>query len=211
MPSTAVPNVRERKILDFVSQQIKAKGYPPSVREIGEAVGLKSPSSVHTYLKNLEAKGLLKRDPDKNRAIAPLGDDYSSSILDSSRDPHSIRLPLVGDVAAGLPITAVENVAEHMSVPLELVGSGSFFMLRIKGDSMIEAGIFDGDYIVVREQKNADNGDIVVAMVEDEATVKRFYKMNGLIELRPENSSMEPIVVENCSILGVVRSLMRRL
>lgn len=209
MPVTAVPNARERKILEFVSQQIKAKGYPPSVREIGEAVGLKSPSSVHTYLKNLEGKGLLKRDPEKNRAIAPLYEDDNRP--EDHADPFSLRLPLVGSVAAGTPITAVENIEEHISVPVELTGSGSFFMLKVKGDSMIEAGIFDGDYIVVREQKTADNGEIVVALLEDEATVKRFYKRNGMIELRPENSSMEPIIVRDCSVLGVVRSLMRRL
>ena len=130
MPVVAEPNERERKILDFVDQQIKYKGYPPSVREIGEAVGLKSPSSVHTYLKNLEAKGLLRRDPEKNRAISPMS--YGEDSDTQYSDPHSIRLPLVGDVAAGTPITAIENIEEHISVPVELTGSGSHFHVESK-------------------------------------------------------------------------------
>lgn len=199
---------RQQDILDFIKQKVQEKGYPPSVREIGQAVGLASSSTVHGHLSRLEEKGYIRRDPTKPRAIEILGDNTTQA--DTQPVVH---VPIVGKVTAGLPITAVESVEEHFPLPANLVsGSDQVFMLRISGDSMIEAGIFDGDLVVVRQQQSAYNGEIVVALTEDnEATVKRFYKETDHFRLQPENSSLEPIILDNVSIIGKVIGVYRHL
>ena len=196
------------RILAYIQSEIRERGYAPSVREIGEAVGLRSTSTVHGHLMRLEKKGLLRRDAMKPRAMG-LSPEYFSSedeVVDDVR-----RLPVVGRVAAGQPILAEENIEEELPIPVGLTGSGEQFILRVRGESMIEAGILDGDYIVVRRQADAQNGEIVVALVEDSATVKRFYKENGYFRLQPENSTMEPIIVDEVSIVGKVVSLLRKM
>lgn len=197
---------RQQQILDFIRQCIRNNGYPPSVREIGEAVGLRSSSTVHAYLVQLEELGVIRKDPTKPRAIIPVDNDEPDH-----RFSDALSLPLVGKVAAGSPILAEQNIEAYLSVPSELVGYGTHFLLQVKGDSMIEAGILDGDYLIVRQQNQASNGDIVVAMMEDEATVKRIYFYNDYVELRPENSSMEPLRVNNTQILGKVAGLIRKM
>ncbi|WP_297992051.1 transcriptional repressor LexA [Anoxybacillus sp.] len=196
---------RQQQILDFIKQEVRTKGYPPSVREIGEAVGLASSSTVHGHLARLESKGFIRRDPTKPRAIEIL-DDY-----ESIPNATVINVPIVGKVTAGQPITAIENIEEYFPLPERFVSpDDQVFMLQIVGESMIEAGILDGDYVIVRQQQTANNGDIVVAMTEDnEATVKRFFKEKDHIRLQPENSSMEPIIVQNATILGKVIGVYR--
>jgi repressor LexA len=198
---------RQNSILEFIKNEVRDKGYPPSVREIGEAVGLASSSTVHGHLDRLEKKGLIRRDPTKPRAIEILGDEDDNLY----RFNTSIRqIPLIGKVTAGVPITATENIEEYYPLPVNMVGDQPVFMLSVMGDSMIEAGIHDGDYVIVRQQQTATNGDIVVAMTEDnEATVKTFYKERDHIRLQPENSSMQPIRLPNVSILGKVIGLIR--
>ncbi|QOR68648.1 transcriptional repressor LexA [Cytobacillus suaedae] len=198
---------RQQDILNFIKKEVKAKGYPPSVREIGEAVGLASSSTVHGHLSRLESKGLIRRDPTKPRAIEILELDSSSHIPKS----NVINVPIIGKVTAGLPITAVENIEEFFPLPDRFVSpDDNVFMLEIMGESMIEAGILDGDLVIVRQQQTANNGDIVVAMTEDdEATVKRFFKEKDYIRLQPENSSLEPIILRNVSILGKVIGVYR--
>lgn len=198
---------RQNAILEFIKNEVRDKGYPPSVREIGEAVGLASSSTVHGHLDRLEKKGLIRRDPTKPRAIEILGDDEEVPFgLAASIRP----VPLVGKVTAGVPITATENIEEYYPLPTTMVGDQPVFMLSVQGDSMIEAGIHDGDYVIVRQQPTATNGDIVVAMTEDnEATVKTFYKERDHIRLQPENSSMQPLRYPNVSILGKVIGLIR--
>jgi repressor LexA len=195
---------RQQQILDYIRQRIKTNGYPPTVREIGEAVGLKSSSTVHSYLVQLEELGLIRKDPTKPRAI-PVDND------DTAQHSEGLSLPLVGRVAAGTPILAEQNIENYLSVPTELVGNGTHFLLEVKGDSMIEAGILDGDYLIVRQQNQASNGEIVVAMMEDEATVKRIYFHSDHIELRPENSSMQSFRVNDAQILGKVTGLIRKM
>lgn len=195
---------RQQDILNYIKIKIKTDGYPPSVREIGEAVGLKSSSTVHAHLLHLEQKGFLRRDPAKPRAIIPVDSDHD--ILS-----QSISLPLVGKVAAGMPITAEQNIDNYMSVPDEFIGSGTHFLLKVAGESMIDAGIMDGDYLIVHQQEVASNGEIVVALIEDEATVKRFYRRDSYIELRPENSAMQPILSDQVQIVGKVTGLLRRM
>jgi len=194
----------QQKILEFIKSEVQTKGYPPSVREIGDAVGLKSTSTVHGHLTRLEKKGLLHRDSMKPRAMEVLGEDLFPRV-------SAIPVPLVGRVTAGLPILAEENIEENIALPESMVGEGTFFVLLVKGESMITAGILDGDYVVVRQQPDARNGDIVVAMIDDEATVKRFFKENGIFRLQPENPTMQPILVPEVTILGKVVSLFRRL
>jgi repressor LexA len=198
---------RQQEILDFIKKEVKTKGYPPSVREIGEAVGLASSSTVHGHLARLESKGLIRRDPTKPRAIEILDPDFTSSIPQS----NVVNVPVIGKVTAGQPITAVENVEEYFPLPDRFVSPGDqVFMLEIMGDSMIEAGILNGDYVIVRQQQTANNGDIVVAMTdENEATVKRFFKEKDYIRLQPENSNMEPIILRNVTILGKVIGVYR--
>ncbi|MCU9611966.1 transcriptional repressor LexA [Caldibacillus lycopersici] len=201
-------STRQQEILNFIKKEVREKGYPPSVREIGEAVGLSSSSTVHGHLARLESKGLIRRDPTKPRAIEVLDSEREENITVSYRN-----VPIVGKVTAGLPITAVENIDEYFPLPERLApSSDTVFMLEIMGESMIEAGILDGDYVIVKQQSTADNGDIVVAMTEeDEATVKRFYKEKNHIRLQPENATMEPIIVSNVSILGKVIGLYRQI
>ena len=192
----------QARILAYIQEVIDTRGYPPSVREIGEAVGLRSTSTVHGHLTRLEKKGLLHRDAMKPRAMEVVG------------DPNFVRsgttaVPVIGRVTAGLPILAEENLEDYVALPDVMLGDGEHFILLVRGDSMIEAGILDGDYIIVRRQQEANNGDIVVAMIDDSATVKRFYKENGHFRLQPENSAMEPIYADEVIVLGKVISLYR--
>ncbi len=192
----------QQKILEFIKSEIQAKGYPPSVREIANAVGLKSTSTVHGHLQRLEKRGLLHRDAMKPRAMEVVG------------DPNFVRnsttaVPVIGRVTACQPILADENLEDYVSIPDVMLGDGEHFILLVRGESMIEAGILDGDYIVVRRQQEANNGDIVVAMIDDSATVKRFYKENGHFRLQPENHTMEPIYAQEVTVLGKVVSLYR--
>ncbi|OIK11009.1 repressor LexA [Bacillus sp. MUM 116] len=200
---------RQQDILDFIKGEVKKKGYPPSVREIGEAVGLASSSTVHGHLARLESKGLIRRDPTKPRAIEILEVDEAAQIPRN----NVVNVPVVGKVTAGLPITAIENVEEYFPLPERLAPQDEHvFMLEIMGQSMIEAGILDGDYVIVKQQQTANNGDIVVAMTEeDEATCKRFFKEKDYIRLQPENSTMEPIILRNVSILGKVIGVYRHI
>lgn len=199
-------SARQREILDFIKKEVHTKGYPPSVREIGDAVGLASSSTVHGHLTRLEKKGLIRRDPTKPRAIMLLDEERKEDIS------SVVNVPIVGKVTAGVPITAVENIDDYFPLPLSLVGEDKVFMLLVEGDSMIEAGILDGDYVIVRQQEYAENGEIVVAMTdENEATVKRFYKEANHIRLKPENSRMEPIILDRVTILGKVIGLYRKI
>lgn len=192
---------KQMAILDYIRQEIEQKGYPPSVREICAAVGLKSTSSVHAHLTQLEKKGLLRRDSTKPRAI---------EVLDGGTPSRGRSVPLVGRVTAGLPILATENIEDYLVLPQHLMGCGDLFALRVQGESMIEAGIFDGDIIVLRKQESAENGDIVVAMIDDEATVKRIFYEPHRVRLQPENSAMEPIYADEVQVLGRLVALFRR-
>lgn len=207
---------RQQQAFDFICTFTAAHGYPPSVREIGSAIGLSSPSTVHSHLHKLEEAGYIKRDPNKPRTIEICEDakaraKQSQKLAEVKQDvnTNTVTLPLVGRVAAGLPILAEQNVEEVMTLPTNVVGDSSSFILRVRGESMINAGIFDGDYIVVREQHDAHNGEIVVALIEDSATVKTFYREKDRIRLQPENDTMEPIYVMNPTILGRVTGLFR--
>ncbi len=195
---------RQQEVLEYVLEHQRKKGYPPSVREIGQALGLRSSSTVHGHLYRLEKKGYIKRDPSKPRALELR---HQESAFDNQMVSF---VPVVGTVTAGEPILAIENVEYTFPLPRDFTHEDQVFMLRIKGDSMIEAGIFDGDYVIVRQQATADNGDVVVALVEDEATVKRFYKEQGYFRLQPENQFMEPIIVDSVEILGKVTGLVRK-
>lgn len=201
---------RQNEIFEYIKQTVQSKGYPPSVREIGEAVGLASSSTVHGHLSRLEEKGYIKRDPTKPRAI----EIVSESIGESANMEETIHVPVIGKVTAGIPITAVENVEEYFPLPEHFTSThnSDIFILNVVGDSMIEAGILDGDKVIVRSQTIAENGDIIVAMTEEnEATVKRFYKEKARYRLQPENSSMEPIYLEQVSVLGKVVGLFREM
>lgn len=192
----------QAKILAYIEKATLQKGYPPSVREICEAIGLKSTSTVHGHLIRLEKKGLLYRDSMKPRAISVPADHqaYRSDM---------VQVPVVGRVTAGVPILATENIEDYIALPQSMIGSGDHFILSVRGESMINAGILDGDYVIVKKQNTAYNGDIVIAMIDDEATVKRYYKENGVFRLQPENPTMEPIIVPDLTILGKVVSLYR--
>jgi len=192
---------RQKQILDYMQNFFKEKGYPPSVREICAATNLKSTATVHAYLVQLEEKGYIKRDPQKPRAI---------EIVNLSGSRRLVDVPLVGKVTAGQPILAQQNIENVFSLPKEMLPDAEVFMLSVKGDSMINAGIFDGDYVLVQSTNTAENGDIVVALIEDEATIKRFYKEANYIRLQPENPSMDPIIVYDLKILGKVVGLFRR-
>lgn len=202
---------KQRAVLTCIEEYIAEKGYGPSVRDVCAKLGLSSPSTVFVHLNALESKGYIKRDPLKSRSITLVNapSNTNASIIGAT-EYNIVELPLVGDVAAGTPILAEENITNRMSLPTEIVGDSATFMLSVHGDSMIEAGINDGDYLVVREQPTANNGDIVVALIEDGATVKRFYKEDDHIRLQPENSSMEPIIVTECTIVGKVVAQFRR-
>lgn len=208
---------RQAAIYEFICSYTEGHGYPPSVREIGTAVGLASPSTVHMHLKVLEERGLISRNPKKPRTIEVVGPsregsaDVPARLAQVSQDPSSntISLPLVGRVAAGVPILAEQNIEESLTLPTSIVGDSSSFMLRVKGESMVNAGILDGDYIVVREQADARDGEVVVALIDDAATVKTFYREKDRIRLQPENDAMQPIYVTNPRILGRVCALIR--
>ena len=190
-------------ILEFIRSEILSKGYPPSVREICTAVGLKSPATVHAHLNVLENNGYIRRDPSKPRTIEIIDDDFALSRREYA------QIPVVGTVAAGSPVLASENITDYFPVPADMLPDGNFFMLRVKGESMINAGIFDGDQIIVRQCTDASNGDMVVALIEDEATVKTFYKEKGHIRLQPENPDYDPIIVNDVTILGKVIGVFR--
>lgn len=208
---------RQRQVLDFIRSWVAANPYPPTVREIGQGLSLSSPSTVQAHLKQLESKGYIKRGGSKSRSIElidPEDGQTTSTAFGSSGDEYDngvVSLPLVGRVAAGQPILAEQNIEESIPLPVNLVGDSASFILKVRGDSMIDAGIFDGDYVVVREQRSADNGDIVVALIEDGATVKAFYKEEGRIRLQPRNESMEPIYARDVTVLGKVVALVRTL
>lgn len=202
---------RQQAVLDNIEKHIREKGFGPTVREVCQDLGLSSPSTVHVHLKALEEKGFIKRDPLKSRSISltyQLDGEPNVIAADFSK---VVSVPLVGDVAAGTPILAEENITDQISLPTDIVGDSPSFALSVRGDSMVEAGINDGDYVVVKEQPTADNGEIVVAIVGDGATVKRFYREKGRIRLQPENSSMEPIFVDDCLIAGKVVAVFRRI
>jgi repressor LexA len=205
---------RERQILEFMKVQIARKGYPPTVREINAALGIKSTSTTHKDIERLENKGYIRKDPSKPRAIMIIDPSGSGPAGNVSADRHDIvEIPLVGRIAAGEPITSEQNIEEFVPVPAAYV-KGENFMLKVQGDSMVDAGIFNGDLILVRQQQTADNGDIVVAMIdgfENEATVKTFYKEDGHIRLQPQNSTMSPIIVNDVTVLGKVRGVFRYL
>lgn len=204
--ATGKISAKQQEILDFMKERILDRGYPPSVREICEAVHLRSTSSVHSHLETLEKNGYIRRDPTKPRAIEICDDSFQAVRTEM------VSLPVVGNVAAGLPILAEQNVESYFPIPLEFVPTGEpCFVLRVKGDSMINMGIFNGDQIFVQQCKTANNGDTVVALVDDSATVKTFYKEDGHIRLQPQNDEMEPIIVDNCEILGKVFGVFRRM
>ncbi|MDR5703770.1 MAG: transcriptional repressor LexA [Armatimonadota bacterium] len=196
---------RQREILSYIQEYTRSRGYPPSVREIGRALGLTSSSTVHSHLAALEKKGYIHRDPTKPRAIEILRDETSLPMK------RVVPVPIIGRVTAGQPILAVENIEDVFPLPWDFVRGEEVFLLRVRGDSMVGAGIFDGDLLLVRRQQTAENGDIVVALLEDEATVKRFYKEREYIRLQPENPAMEPILVRDVVILGKAIALIRRL
>ena len=199
----------------FLIKQIMTDGYPPSVREIGQAVGLSSTATVHGYLERLEKKGYIKKKDKKGRTLRLLKGSTGETKKTSSKDFYTqkelVEVPVVGKITAGMPILAVENVTDTFPIPIDFVGNSECFMLTVRGESMIEAGILDGDYILVKKQNNANNGEIVVALIEDEATVKTFYKEKDHIRLQPENSTMNPIIVPTCEILGKVAGVFRKM
>ena len=200
---------RQQAVLDCIEECIREKGYGPTVREVCQELGLSSPSTVHVHLKALEEKGLIKRDPLKSRSIAltyPLEDANLATNIVQPCFSKIVNVPLVGNVAAGSPILAEENITDTISLPTDIVGDSPSFLLSVRGESMI-----DGDYVVVKEQPVANNGDIVVAIIDDGATVKRFYKESDHIRLQPENSTMEPIITTDCAIAGKVVAVFRRL
>lgn len=203
---------KQREILQFIESEVAKRGYPPSVREICEAVELKSTSTVHGHLQRLEKKGYIRRDSTKPRAIEVLDDDQdqTNNVIEFPKRQVA-DIPLLGKVTAGQPILAVEECEDFFPVPLDFIENGQYFMLRIEGDSMIEAGIFDRDYVLVKQQSNAKNGDIVVAMIDDSATVKTFYKEASRFRLQPENSNMTPIYADSVNILGQVKGVFRKL
>ena len=196
-------SAKQKEILEYIKSEILSKGYPPAVREICEAVDLKSTSSVHSHLETLEKNGYIRRDPTKPRAIEILDDDFNLTRREV------VNVPIVGHVAAGEPILATENIENYFPIPVEYMPNEETFMLKVKGESMINAGIFNGDNVLVKKQPNAENGDIVVALVDDSATVKTFYKEDGYYRLQPENDTMDPIIVKECSILGKVFGVFR--
>ena len=194
---------KQQQILEFIKHRILEKGYPPAVREICQAVQLRSTPSVHSHLETLERKGYIRRDPTKPRAIEIIDDDFNLA------RKEIVHIPIVGTITAGEPILAVENIEDYFPMQPDFISSKNTFMLHVRGESMINAGILDGDMVIVQQQPTAENGDIVVAMIEDSATVKRFYKEDGYCRLQPENDSMDPIIVPEVSIIGKVIGLYR--
>lgn len=194
---------KQREILEYIKQEILMRGYPPAVREICEAVKLKSTSSVHSHLETLEKNGYIRRDPSKPRAIEILDDDFNLTRREV------VNVPIVGQVAAGEPILAEQNIRDYFPIPAEYMPNAETFMLKVKGESMINAGIMSGDTVLVQRQPDAKNGDMVVALVDDSATVKTFYKEDGHYRLQPENDTMDPIIVDHCEVLGKVFGVFR--
>lgn len=210
-------NKREKAILKFIEKEMEANGYAPSVREIGKAVGLKSTATVHTYLAQLAKKGYIKKEEQKGRTLRLLKGGNGED-LTKKKEPKNyytgkemVEVPVIGKITAGEPILAVENITDTFPIPVDFVGNSESFMLTVRGESMIEAGILSGDYILVKRQNTANNGEIVVALIGDEATVKTFYKEKDHIRLQPENSTMDPIIVPTCEILGKVAGVFRKL
>ena len=194
---------KQSEILEYMKKEILNRGYPPTVRDICEAVNLKSTSSVHSHLETLEKNGYIRRDPTKPRAIEIVDDNFNLTRREFA------NVPLIGQVAAGQPLLAVENIESYFPIPTEFMPNAESFMLKVKGESMINAGIFDGDNILVEKCDNVHNGDIVVALIDDSATVKTFYKEDGHIRLQPENDTMDPIIVDRVEILGKLAGLYR--
>lgn len=194
---------KQKEILEYIKKEILDRGYPPAVREICEAVSLKSTSSVHSHLETLEKNGYIRRDPTKPRAIEITDDTFNLVRREV------VNVPMIGTVAAGAPIVAEENIEGYFPIPAEYMPNAQSFMLKVKGESMINAGIFEGDKIMVKQQSTANNGDIVVALIDDSATVKTYYKENGHYRLQPENDTMEPIIVDDVTILGKVFGIFR--
>ncbi|MCI8310048.1 MAG: transcriptional repressor LexA [Clostridia bacterium] len=209
-------NKREKAILKFIEKEVVANGYPPSVREIGKAVGLKSTATVHGYIAKLEEKGYVKKESQKGRTLKLLKGGIPSQTKIQEDKPiyngkEMVDVPVIGKITAGEPILAFENVTDTFPIPLDFVGNSESFMLIVRGESMIEAGILSGDYILVRKQNSVENGEIAVALIEEEATVKTFYKEKDHIRLQPENSTMDPIIVPTCEILGKVIGVFRKM
>ena len=208
-------NKREKAILKAIEKSVDEKGYAPSVREIGKEVGLSSTATVHGYLERLQDTGYIRKEDNKGRTLKLLKNSEGEPVMDKKKDFYTDRelvdVPLVGKITAGAPILAIENITDSFPIPIDFVGNSESFMLTVRGESMIEAGILDGDYILVRRQKSATNGEIVVALIEDEATVKTFYKERNHIRLQPENSTMDPIIVPDCEILGKVIGVFRKM
>lgn len=209
---------KQQEILNFMKARILEKGYPPSVREICEAVSLKSTSSVHAHLETLEKNGFIRRDPAKPRAIEIMDSAFNQTMKEpflNNEITHNefsrelVNVPMVGTVAAGEPLLAVENVTDYFPVPVDMLPNAETFMLRVKGDSMINMGIYEGDQLIVERKNTASNGEVIVALVDDSATVKRFYKENGHYRLQPENDEMDPIIVDHCEVIGKVIGLIR--
>ena len=196
-------SAKQQEILEYIKSQILERGFPPAVRDICEAVHLKSTSSVHSHLETLEKNGYIRRDPTKPRAIEILDDSFNFTRREM------VNVPIVGRVAAGEPLLAEQNIEEYFSIPMDFMPNKQTFMLKVKGESMINAGILDGDYVLVEERKTAHNGEMIVALVDDGATVKTFYKEEGIIRLQPENDTMDPIIVPDCVILGKVIGVFR--
>lgn len=194
---------KQEEILNYIKNEILERGFPPAVREICQAVGLKSTSSVHSHLESLERNGYIRRDPTKPRAIEILDESFNMIRREM------VNVPIIGTVAAGQPILAEQNIEGYFPIPTEYMPNKQSFMLKVKGESMINAGIFDGDKVLVKQQATAENGDIVVALIDDSATVKTYYKENGHYRLQPENDSMDPIIVDKCEILGKVFGVFR--
>ena len=214
-------NKRERAILKYIEKEIILKGYAPSVREICKVVGLSSTATVQGYLKTLEERGFIKKESKKGRTLRLLKNSRGNEVITDKdgisrtkqfySNKEMVNVPVVGKITAGAPILAIENITDSFPIPLDFVGNSECFMLTVRGESMIEAGIFDGDYILVKKQNTAENGTIVVALIDDEATVKTFYKEKDHIRLQPENSTMDPIIVPNCQILGKVGGVFRKI
>lgn len=198
---------KQIKILKYIKDELTLRGYPPSIREICQAVGLSSTSSVHAHLNTLEEKGYLKKGNNKRRALELIDVD---DICCNMPKKEIVNIPIVGTVTAGSPILAVENIDDTLPISIDFVGNKESYVLKVKGESMVEAGILNGDFVIVNSQNSAENGDIVVALIDDEATVKTFYKEKDHVRLQPENSSMSPILIKNPYILGVVRAVVRK-
>lgn len=196
-------SAKQQQILDYIKEEILEKGYPPTVREICEKVGLRSTSSVHSHLNTLEENGYIRRDPTKPRAIEIMDDEFGLTRREMT------NIPVIGRVAAGEPLLAVENIKNYFSLPTEFLPNCETYILEVKGESMINVGFFEGDYLIIEKTNLAKNGDIVVALIDDSVTVKRFYKENGYIRLQPENDTMDPIIVDNCTIVGKAFALYR--